>query len=148
MGNIIIASGGFDPIHMGHIKYLKEAKELGDELIVILNTDEFLIRKKGYVFMELKEREEVLSSLKMVNKVIISKDEDQSVCKTLEFIYNLFPGNKFIFVNGGDRTSDNIPEKEICNNLGIFMAFGVGGYDKIQSSSELIKKCPYVSIYT
>uniref|UniRef100_A0A7C3SR27 Cytidyltransferase n=1 Tax=Dictyoglomus turgidum TaxID=513050 RepID=A0A7C3SR27_9BACT len=130
---IVAVSGGFDPVHVGHIRYFKEAKKLGDKLIVILNSDRFLMKKKGYVFMPFKERKEILESIKWVDKVIPAIDKDQTVCKTLA---KLKPD---IFAKGGDRTLENIPEKEVCEKLGIKMVFGVGG-GKIQSSSWLLNK--------
>lgn len=130
---IVAVSGGFDPIHIGHVRYLKEAKKLGDKLIVILNTDNFLIKKKNYAFMSFDERKEILENIKWVDKVVKCIDEDQSVCKTLEMI------KPDIFAKGGDRTIDNIPEVDVCNRLGIKMIFNVGG-GKEQSSSELVKK--------
>jgi len=127
----VVASGYFDPLHIGHIRYLREAKKLGDKLIVILNNDKQAKLKKGRSFMPVNEREEILKSLEFVDEVVISKDEDLSVCKTLEML------KPDIFAKGGDRTIDNIPEKEICEKFGIKMVFGVGG-EKIQSSSWLI----------
>ena len=130
---VVVVSGGFDPLHVGHIRMFNEAKKLGDRLVVILNSDIFLIEKKGYVFIKFKERKEILENIKSVDKVVPSIDKDQTICKTLE---RLKPD---IFVNGGDRTMDNIPEKEICKRTGIKMVFSVGG-KKIQSSSWLVKK--------
>lgn len=132
---IVAVSGGFDPIHVGHIKHLKEAKKLGDELVVILNTDEFLQWKKGYFFMPFSERKKILESIKFVDRVVRCIDEDQTVAKTLE---QLKPD---IFAKGGDRTIENIPqaEKVVCSSLGIKLVLGVGGR-KIKSSSWLIRK--------
>lgn len=133
--SIVAVSGGFDPLHRGHIRYLRAAKKLGDELVVILNTDEFLRKKKGYVFMPYKERKEILKSIKFVDRVVRCIDKDQTVARTLERI------GPQVFAKGGDRTIDNIPEAEraICQKWGIKLVFGVGGR-KIQSSSWLIKK--------
>ena len=128
----IAVSGGFDPIHIGHIRMIKEAAKLGD-LMVFLNKDDFLMRKKSYVFMPFEQRKEILENIKGVREVLEVVDEDDTVCDTL---------NKYrpqIFANGGDRTSDNIPEIAICKQLGIEMIFGIGG-DKVQSSSVLVKK--------
>lgn len=137
---VIIVSGGFDPLHAGHIKYLKAAKELGSEVIVILNTDEFLKRKKGFIFLPFNDRYDVLNSIKYVDVLIQCIDEDQSVCKTLKFISEVNAGeDELIFAKGGDRNADNIPEIETCKQLGIEIVYGVGG-EKIQSSSELYEK--------
>lgn len=129
----VAVSGGFDPVHIGHIRLFKEAKELGSRLVVILNSDRFLAIKKGNPFMPFKERKEVLESIKYIDKVIPCIDTDQSVCKTLEIL------KPAIFANGGDRTDKNIPEMEICEKHNIKLVFGVGG-EKIQSSSALINK--------
>ncbi len=130
---IVAISGGFDPVHVGHVRYIQEAKKLGDKLIVILNTDDFLTRKKGFVFMPFEERKEILENIKGVDEVIRCIDEDQSVCKTLEML------KPDIFAKGGDRTIDNIPEVDVCKRNNIEMIFNVGG-GKAQSSSELVRK--------
>ena len=129
---IVAASGYFDPIHIGHIEYLEKAKKLRDKLIVILNTDEQAILKKGYVFMPLEERKKIIESLKFVDEVFVSIDKDKSVCKSLEAI------KPDIFAKGGDRIVSNIPEVDICNKHNIKIIDGLG--DKLQSSSELVKK--------
>lgn len=133
----VAISGGFDPVHIGHLQLMKEAKTLGDRLVVILNNDSWLLRKKGYVFMSEKERAAVLSAIKYVDKVILTahpcNPKDVSVCKELK---KLKPD---IFANGGDRKAGNIPEYKLCKKLGIKMAFNVGG-KKAQSSSWLVRK--------
>lgn len=128
---IVAVSGYFDPIHVGHIEYLKLAKELGGKLIVILNNDEQAKLKKGKPFMPLEERKSILKAIKYVDEVFISIDNDKSVCKSLEAI------KPDIFAKGGDRFSSEIPEAEICRKLGIKIVDGLG--NKIQSSSDLIK---------
>jgi len=130
---IVVVSGGFDPVHVGHIRYCRAAKQLGDELVVILNSDKFLMKKKGFVFMPFNERKEILEAFACVDRVIPCLDKDQTVCKTLE---ELRPD---IFANGGDRFLENIPEVDVCRRLGIEMIFNVGG-KKIQSSSDLAAK--------
>lgn len=130
MTKTIAVSGGFDPIHVGHIRYIKEAALRGD-VVVILNTDEWLVRKKGYAFMPWYERAEILRAIDGVKVIIMAKDDDGTVCKTLE---ELKPD---YFAKGGDRTSDNTPELETCKQLGIEVLFGMGG-NKIASSSELV----------
>jgi len=130
---IVAVSGGFDPIHIGHIRYFKAAKKLGDKLVVILNSDKFLKRKKGFVFMPFKERKEVLKSIRYIDKVIPCIDKDQTVCETLK---KLKPD---IFAKGGDRILENIPERKVCEKLRIKMVFGIGG-KKIKSSSWLLTK--------
>jgi len=128
---VVVVSGYFDPLHVGHIEYLKMAKSLGDKLIVILNNDKQAELKKSKAFMPEQERKIILEALKMVDEVFLSIDEDVSVCKSLEFI------KPNIFAKGGDRFNNEIPEREICNKLGIKMVDGLG--NKIQSSSWLIK---------
>ena len=132
---VVAVCGGFDPIHVGHIKHFRDAKKLGDILVVMLNTDDWLIKKKGYIFMSFEERKEIIESIRYVDKVTPVIDTNGSVAKTLE---QLKPN---IFAKGGDRTLDNIPESEInvCERLGIKIVFGVGG-GKVQSSSWLIDK--------
>lgn len=128
---VVAASGYFDPIHIGHIEYLEKAKSLGDELIVILNTDKQAKMKKGFVFMPEKEREGILRALRCVDKVVLSIDSDQTQCKTLELL------KPDIFAKGGDRFVYEIPESETCKKYKIKVIDGLGA--KIQSSSELVK---------
>jgi len=132
---VVVASGYFNPLHIGHVRYFKEAKKLGTKLVVIINTDEQVRLKGGFRFMKTEERAEIVSSLRFVDDVVISIDKDKTICKTLEFI------KPDIFAKGGDSTLDNIPdtEKEVCERLGIKMVLGVGG-GKVQSSSWLINK--------
>lgn len=131
----IAVSGGFDPIHIGHIRMFIEAKKLGDKLIIILNNDNWLKKKKGYAFMHENERKEILNALECVDEVILTKhkenDDDVSVCSSLKEI------KPDIYANGGDRKADNIPEYKLCDELSIKMIFNIGG-GKIQSSSELV----------
>ncbi len=131
---VVVVSGYFNPLHVGHIRYFKEAKKLGTKLVVIINTDEQARMKGSFRFMKTEERAEIISSLKFVDDVVISIDKDKTVCKTLELI------KPDIFAKGGDSALDNVPEKEVCERLGIKMVLGVGG-GKIQSSSWLISKC-------
>lgn len=131
-------SGGFDPVHIGHVRMFREAKSAGDYLIVILNNDNWLMKKKGYVFMPQEERKEIIENFTVVDEVIFTSheknSEDTSVCRDLE---NLKP---HIFCNGGDRKEDNIPEYALCDELGIEMIFNVGEGGKVQSSSWLVEK--------
>jgi len=129
---IIAASGYFDPLHIGHIECLELAKKLGDKLIVIVNNEVQAKLKKGFEFMPFNERMKIVAALRCVDKVFPSIDEDASVCKSLEAVHPT------IFAKGGDRNSGNIPEKEVCDRLGIKIIDGLG--KKIQASSELIRK--------
>lgn len=129
---LVMVSGGFDPIHKGHIRYIEEASHYGD-VIVALNSDEWLKRKKGFVYMSFEDRKEILQSNKNVHMVTEVDDSDGSVCKAIS---QYVPD---IFANGGDRFEDNIPEKKLCQDLDINMIFNVGG-DKVESSSEIVKR--------
>lgn len=129
---IVLVSGGFDPCHKGHVRLLLAASEYG-YVIVALNSDEWLIRKKGYAFMTWDERAEILRSMRMVSAVAAVDDSDGTVCDALR---NL---QVDIFVNGGDRVSANGKEHDVCAELGIREIFGAGG-GKVQSSSELINE--------
>jgi D-beta-D-heptose 7-phosphate kinase/D-beta-D-heptose 1-phosphate adenosyltransferase len=135
---VVAVSGGFDPVHIGHVRMFNEARALGDELVVILNNDNWLNLKKGYSFMDEVERKEILEALHAVDRVILTFHEpgttDMSVCRELE---SLKPD---IFANGGDRKEGNIPEYTLCDKLGITMHFDVGHGGKVQSSSWLISK--------
>lgn len=135
---VVAVSGGFDPVHIGHVRMFEEAKKLGDKLVVILNNDNWLIKKKGYAFMPETERAELIKSLAVVDDVVLTfhgpEVEDRSVCAEL---IKLKPD---IFANGGDRTFDNIPEVPVCENTGCKMVFGVGKGGKVQSSSWLTDK--------
>ena len=132
----VVVSGGFDPIHVGHLRMFKEASELAPRLIVVVNNDNFLMQKKGYVFMSITERMEIIKSFGMVDKVVESIDMDLTVCKTLEWLAK--EENLQIFANGGDRNSkDDISEAEVCEQNNIRLEFNIGG-GKIQSSSSLV----------
>ena len=128
---VVMVSGGFDPIHVGHVRMILEAAEYGP-VIVVANSDDWLMRKKGYVFMPLKERAEILSAIRGVTIVVPVNDKDGTVCDALR---NHQPN---YFANGGDRTNDNTPEKQVCRAYGIKMLWNVGG-GKIQSSSDLVE---------
>ncbi len=130
----VLASGYFDPIHVGHIEYLKMARELGDYLIVAVNTNESTIRKKGYFFMDQKDRIEILKSLRFVDEVISVIDHDDTVAETINAV------QPDIFAKGGDRHVGNLPQKEIdvCTKNNIKIITGLG--KKIESSSGLINR--------
>ena len=135
---IILTSGYFDPLHAGHLEYLKKAKALGDCLVVIINTDQQAIDKKGYVFQKQEDRMEIVRNLKMVDDVFLSVDTDASVCKSIETLKKIYCRHKLIFAKGGDRVTSNIPEANVCKELGIEIVDGLG--EKIRSSSEIVKK--------
>lgn len=133
----VIVSGGFDPLHSGHIAMFKEAAKMGD-LIVALNSDEWLKRKKGKPFMTFKERTSVIRELECVHAVIKFDDSDGTAKQAILDTMTAYPHCDIIFANGGDRTNKNIPELELCNEYDIIVEFGVGGEDKKQSSSALL----------
>ena len=128
----VAVSGGFDPIHKGHVRMIRAASAFGS-VIVIANSDEWLMRKKGYVFMPFEERAEIIESIKGVIAVYKAKDDDNTVCESLKYL------KPNMFANGGDRKGDNVPEVSVCKELGIQMLWNVGG-EKIQSSSWLVEK--------
>lgn len=126
----VVISGGFDPIHIGHVRYIQEAAKFGD-LTIILNTDSWLLRKKGYAFMPWEQRAEILRAIKGVRHVVIANDADDTVCPTLRLLYPDY------FAKGGDRTIANTPEQALCHELGIKLLWEVGGI-KAASSSEMV----------
>ena len=128
----IAVSGGFDPVHIGHVRMIQDAAKHGD-VWVIINSDPWLMRKKGYVFMPWNERAEIMAELKGVTKVSHVQDDDGTVCEALR---RLKPD---AFANGGDRKTNNTPEMDVCEKLGINLLWNVGG-GKIQSSSELVQR--------
>ncbi len=134
---VVAVSGGFDPIHIGHVRLFQEAKKHGEKLLVIINNDNWLRKKKEKVFMPQEERVEIIKALACVDDVVLTNHpenpEDMSVCDSLREL------QPTVFANGGDRKEGNVPEYQVCSDLGIEMVFGIGG-EKIQSSSWLIAK--------
>ena len=137
--NIIILSGGFDPVHKGHIRMFREAANLGAQVIVGLNSDDWLTRKKEKPFMSWDERAEILESCKFINQVLPFDDWDDTANDVIKKVCELYNGYdvNIYFANGGDRKKGNVPELDICKNLNVIMLWNVGG-GKIQSSSWLI----------
>ena len=143
---IVAVSGGFDPIHIGHVRLLNEARKLGDKLVVILNNDNWLFAKKGFIFMSELDRKEILESLEVVDEVMLTShkknDSDRSVCREL---WKLRP---HIFANGGDRNVADSKKKSsslnseavLCERLGIKAMFNVGKGGKLRSSTELVSR--------
>jgi cytidyltransferase-like protein len=133
---VVIVTGGFDPLHSGHLAYFKAAKTLGDYLVVGLNSDEWLTRKKGRPFMPLQERLAIIGNLNMVDDVVVYNDDDGSSCDAIRLVKQRYPKTQIIFANGGDRTKDNIPEMIFDD---VEFVFGVGGHDKKNSSSWILE---------
>ncbi|MBI2627100.1 MAG: adenylyltransferase/cytidyltransferase family protein [Parcubacteria group bacterium] len=135
---VVAISGGMDPLHIGHVRLIQEAKKLGTKLVVILNNDNWLKKKKGKVFMNEEERKEIIEAVSGVDRVVLTSHKenpkDMSVCAELKKI------KPNIFANGGDRKLGNIPEESVCKKYGIKMAFNVGDGGKVQSSSWLLAK--------
>lgn len=133
---VVAVSGGFDPLHLGHIRHFREAKKLGDKLIVILNNDNWLRKKKGFVFMSERERKAILEALADVDRVVLTRHppdpQDMSVCRDLRRI------RPDIYANGGDRTRRNIPETAVAKEIDCALKFNVGRGGKIQSSSWIL----------
>ena len=136
---IVLVTGGFDPLHSGHIEYFNAAKRLGDILVVGLNSDEWLTRKKGKPFLSFFERNEIVSNLRMVDLTLGFDDIDGSAIGAIESTRNIFRHDKIIFANGGDRTQENIPEMSY-EDLRVVFEFGIGGENKKNSSSWILKE--------
>ena len=135
---IVVVSGGFDPLHSGHIAYFKSARKLGDKLVVAVNSDDWLTRKKGRPFMPFHERCNIIEELSCVDQVIGFNDDDDTACNAIfQILSTKTRSDNVIFANGGDRTSDNIPEMLYDE---VEFAFGVGGEDKKNSSSWILKE--------
>jgi len=134
----VIVSGGFDPLHVGHVRLFNDASKLG-ELIVLLNSDAWLKNKKGYNFMSWEDRKEIIENLGCVSEVIGFEDDELTSCiDGLRKVGEKYPDYDITFANGGDRTRENIPEVPTCEKYGIKMVWNIGG-EKARSSSELVE---------
>jgi len=142
---VVMVSGAFDPVHIGHVRLFNEAKKLGDELVILLNNDNWLKLKKGYAFMPEQERKEIIEAFEAVDKVILShhpkNTKDISVIEDIKLI------RPHIFAKGGDRHSGNIPETSICEEIGCMIVNDVGFGGKVQSSSWLVERKKTLRIY-
>ena len=140
MSKVVLVTGGFDPLHSGHIAYFKAARELGDHLVVGLNSDAWLTRKKGRPFMPIEERAAIVKELACVDEVITFKDDDDSACLAIGYVLQTKASKwKLVFANGGDRTNTTTPEFEAWgDHPDVEFAFGVGGENKANSSSWIL----------
>ena len=134
---VVLVTGGFDPLHSGHIAYFEAAKKLGDKLVVGVNTDSWLTRKKGRAFMPSRERIKIIQHLSMVDHCLLFTDDDDTAIEAIKNVKFMYPDSHVIFANGGDRTKENIPEMVFDD---VEFAFGVGGEDKKNSSSWILKE--------
>lgn len=137
MSKIVVVSGGFDPVHSGHVLLMNSAKTYGDYLVVGVNSDAWLERKKGKYFMPYSERSAIVGNMKAVDEVMAFNDDDGSACDLLEKVKSVYKGHQIIFANGGDRTAVNIPEMRIKD---VIFQFGVGGENKANSSSWILQE--------
>jgi D-beta-D-heptose 7-phosphate kinase/D-beta-D-heptose 1-phosphate adenosyltransferase len=139
---VVLTTGGFDPLHSGHIEYFKEAKKLGDILVVGVNSDEWLSRKKGQPFMNVNERVSIIKSLAVVDSVIVFNDNDGTAKDAIRYCLDAYSDSEVIFANGGDRTNTNIPEMELLTSdeesKRLQFVFGIGGEHKMNSSSKIL----------
>jgi cytidyltransferase-like protein len=139
MKTLVLVTGGFDPLHSGHIAYFRAAKQLGDTLVVGVNSDAWLVRKKGRAFMPWDERMNIVKNIKDVDFVLEFNDDDGSAKQAIKLARQTWPDHKIVFANGGDRTDANIPEMEFEDNH-LEFAFGVGGFNKANSSSWILEE--------
>ena len=141
---VVVVTGGFDPLHSGHIEYFKSAKALGDILVVGVNSDQWLKRKKGRPFMDSAERANIVKHLAMVDDVVpfgADDDADDTATAAIYYAMNTYPDHKIVFANGGDRGKDNIPEMDAVSDVSrVEFAFGVGGDNKMNSSSWILQQ--------
>ena len=139
MDNLILISGGFDPVHSGHIYLINEASKYG-KIVVLLNSDDWLRKKKGREFLPFNERQIIMKSIKNVIEVLSFDDQDSTCIDGIKKAISKFPNYKIMFANGGDRSKETTPELEFCKNNNIETIWGVGGSNKSNSSSWILKK--------
>lgn len=137
LNRVVLVTGGFDPLHSGHIEYFKAAKTLGNILVVGVNSDAWLTRKKGRAFMPSNERVTIIQNLKMVDHCVLFDDSDGSAREAIRNVKMLYPNSQIVFANGGDRTQENIPE---MTESDVEFVFGVGGENKLNSSSWILEE--------
>ena len=138
MRTVVIVSGYFNPIHIGHVRMLAAAREMGDHVVAIVNNDVQQMLKKGQIIIPEDQRVTIVQAIRHVDEVVLSTDTDPTIRQTLASVASRYPGDHIIFGNGGDRdTAKVVPEEEVCREHGIEMVFGVGGTDKPHSSTEI-----------
>jgi glycerol-3-phosphate cytidylyltransferase/D-beta-D-heptose 7-phosphate kinase/D-beta-D-heptose 1-phosphate adenosyltransferase len=138
VASISIVSGYFNPLHIGHLRMMEAARELGDRLFVIVNNDKQQLLKKGHIIMPLHDRLEIVQALRLVDEALPAEDEDSTVKQTLTSLRRRFPGERLIFANGGDRSEvKRVAESAVCESLDIDLVLGVGGIEKADSSSRI-----------
>jgi len=137
INRVVLTTGGYDPLHSGHIECFRAAKALGDMLVVGVNSDAWLERKKGRAFMPCTERVAIIENLKMVDHCVLFDDGDNSACEAIRNVRMMYPNSQIVFANGGDRTSENIPE---MTETDVEFVFGVGGENKLNSSSWILEE--------
>lgn len=140
MKTYYIVSGGFDPIHEGHVEMIKSAAKESDGVIVLVNSDAWLCRKKGKNFQSIKTRKAILDNMKGVIDVLEFNDDDNSASDGIRKVREKYPDARLVFANGGDRTKSNIPEENTCIECKVDLAFGIGGNNKMNSSSWILDK--------
>lgn len=138
MRKVVVTSGYYNPIHIGHVSLMREAKKLGDFLVVVVNNDKQVKAKGSIPFMSEKERVEIVRAIKYVDETVLSIDNDKTVIKSLESVFKKYQDKELCFAKGGDSNFENVPEADVCKKFGAKMVLGVGG-GKVQSSSWLIK---------
>lgn len=138
MAKYYIVSGGFDPIHEGHIAMIVDSAKKSDGVIVLANSDDWLCRKKGKNFYTFQTRYAILQNIKGVIDVLDFDDSDNSACDGIRKVRKKYPNDELVFANGGDRTKNNIPEIPTCKECGVEIVFGVGGENKANSSSLIL----------
>ena len=139
MDNLVLISGGFDPVHSGHIYLINEASKYG-KIVVLLNSDDWLRKKKGREFLPFNERQIIMKSIKNVTEVLSFDDQDSTCIDGIKKAISKFPNYKIMFANGGDRSQETTPELEFCKNNNIETIWGIGGSNKSNSSSWILKK--------
>jgi len=137
--DILVLSGGFDPLHVGHIRMFQHARDMAALLVVGVNSDDWLQRNRGRVYMAFEERREIVASIRGVTSAVGFDDADDTAVSLLRMVHTMSPGAKLAFGNGGERTAVNVPEVDVCTELGVDLVWGLGG-DPVQTSSDLVHR--------